>query len=110
MAASLVLRSNGFESVAVPGVPFDLRPPRRRGEIEEVAAGLVLRSIGFKSVAVPGVPFDHDRAVVPAALARVTAGPESGAAVIPGLYVAGWLRRGPTGIIGSNLVSCCIKG
>lgn len=63
---------------------------------EEVAmdAGLCLVSIGYKSVPIEGVPFDAKRAVVSHSQGRVE----------PGLYASGWVKRGPTGIIGTNIV------
>jgi ferredoxin--NADP+ reductase len=70
------------------------------GETEVVPVGLVLRSVGYRGVAVPGVPFDERRGTVPNAGGRVL-DPGSGAA-IPGLYVSGWLKRGPSGVIGTN--------
>ena len=73
------------------------------GETETLPAGLVLRAIGYKSVATPGVPFDTRRCVIPSRAGRVTADAAADAPALPGLYVAGWLKRGPTGIIGSNI-------
>jgi NADPH-dependent glutamate synthase beta subunit-like oxidoreductase len=70
------------------------------GRKEVVPAGLVLRSIGYKSVAVPGVPFDDKRAVVRNTAGRVH---EADGTPVPGLYVSGWLKRGPSGIIGTNI-------
>nr|XP_043628422.1 NADPH:adrenodoxin oxidoreductase, mitochondrial isoform X2 [Erigeron canadensis] len=72
------------------------------GEYEDLECGLVLKSIGYKSVPVDGLPFDHSKGVVPNIRGRVLsssrfAQPEGG------LYVCGWLKRGPTGIIGTNL-------
>ena len=72
------------------------------GATEVVRAGMVLRSIGYKSEPVAGVPFDAKRAVVPNAAGRVVAAAGS-AAVERGLYVCGWLKRGPSGIIGTNI-------
>ncbi|WP_329562816.1 FAD-dependent oxidoreductase [Kitasatospora sp. NBC_01266] len=60
---------------------------------------LVLRSVGYRSVPLPGVPFDERRSVVPNAEGRVL-GPDG--TPLPGEYVAGWLKRGPTGVIGTN--------
>eukprot|EP00897_Mesotaenium_endlicherianum_P002229 jgi/Mesen1/2033/ME000148S01135 len=82
------------------------------GEIEDLPAGLVLRSIGYKSLPVPGLPFDSRRGVVPNESGRVVtprsedggAAAAAAAAVKRGLYVVGWLKRGPTGIIGTNLI------
>lgn len=69
------------------------------GDTYEIGAQLVVRSVGYRGVALPGVPFDARRNVVPNVEGRVV--DESGATV-PGLYVAGWIKRGPTGIIGTN--------
>ncbi|GAA4659447.1 FAD-dependent oxidoreductase [Gordonia humi] len=74
-----------------------IEPTDETGEIE---AGAVVRSVGYRGQAVDGLPFDELRAVVPSEDARVLDGP--GGAVIPGLFVAGWIRRGPTGGIGRN--------
>ena len=60
---------------------------------------MVLRSVGYQSVPLPGVPFDPRASVVPNALGRVLG--EDGSP-LPGEYVAGWLKRGPTGVIGTN--------
>lgn len=62
--------------------------------------GLVLRSIGYRGQPVTGLPFDDRRGVVPNENGRVI-DPETGAPV-PGVYVAGWIKRGPTGVIGTN--------
>ncbi|KAI3438904.1 hypothetical protein D9Q98_001319 [Chlorella vulgaris] len=72
------------------------------GEYETVPADLVLKSIGFKSVGIPGVAFDERAGVVPNLLGQVYA--EGDSSFDPGLYVCGWLKRGPSGIIGTNLV------
>ena len=69
------------------------------GEFETLSAQMVLRSVGYQSVPLPGVPFDPRASVVPNALGRVLG--EDGSP-LPGEYVAGWLKRGPTGVIGTN--------
>jgi ferredoxin--NADP+ reductase len=69
------------------------------GEFETLDAQMVLRSVGYQSVPLPGVPFDTRASVVPNAQGRVLG--EDGAP-LPGEYVAGWLKRGPTGVIGTN--------
>ena len=69
------------------------------GEYETLAAQLVLRSVGYQSVPLPGVPFDERSSTVPNADGRVL-GADGGP--LPGEYVAGWLKRGPTGVIGTN--------
>ena len=68
-------------------------------ETEVLPAGLVLRSVGYCGVPVPGVPFDERRAVIPNAAGRVLG--EDGQP-IRGLYCAGWIKRGPSGVIGTN--------
>ena len=55
--------------------------------------------MGYQSVPLAGVPFDERSSVVPNADGRVL-GPDG--AALPGEYVAGWLKRGPTGVIGTN--------
>ncbi|MCR8896686.1 FAD-dependent oxidoreductase [Gordonia sp. GONU] len=67
--------------------------------VTELATGLVLRSIGYRCAPVDGLPFDPDRSVVPNEAGRVT---DTDGAVIPGLYVTGWIKRGATGGIGRN--------
>jgi ferredoxin/flavodoxin---NADP+ reductase len=74
--------------------------PRDTGEREEIECGLVLRSIGYKGIATEGVPFDERRGVIPNEGGRVV-DPDSGQA-IPGHYVVGWIKRGPSGVIGTN--------
>lgn len=68
------------------------------GEFEELPVDLVVRSVGYQGTALPGVPFDSERNVIPNVDGRV----QEAQAVVPGLYVAGWIKRGPTGIIGTN--------
>jgi ferredoxin--NADP+ reductase len=63
-------------------------------DTEVMPTGLVLRSIGHRGTAVPGLPFDRARGVIPSSDSRVDGR--------PGTYVAGWIKRGPTGLIGTN--------
>ncbi|MCU0465996.1 MAG: FAD-dependent oxidoreductase [Anaerolineae bacterium] len=63
-------------------------------QTELIPCGLVFRSVGYKGVALPGLPFDERAGVIPNTLGRV--------ADTPGVYVAGWIKRGPSGIIGTN--------
>ncbi|MFO7162896.1 MAG: FAD-dependent oxidoreductase [Mycolicibacterium hassiacum] len=70
------------------------------GEIRRIDAGLVLSSIGYRGKPIPGLPFDEVAAVVPNREGRVI-DPDTGRPV-PGAYVAGWIKRGPTGFIGTN--------
>ena len=69
------------------------------GSYETLDAQLVLRSVGYQSVPLLGVPFDDRSSTVPNTGGRVT-GPDG--AALPGEYVAGWLKRGPSGVIGTN--------
>ncbi len=69
------------------------------GSFETLPVQMVLRSVGYQSVPLPGVPFDDRSSIVPNAEGRVL-GP--GGIPLPGEYVAGWLKRGPTGVIGTN--------
>ena len=69
------------------------------GEFETIEAQLVLRSVGYQSVPLAGVPFDTRSCTVPNTRGRVLS--EAGDP-LPGEYVAGWLKRGPTGVIGTN--------
>jgi len=62
------------------------------GPTELVETGLVLRSVGYRAVEIPGLPFDPVTATVP----------NEGGRVAPGSYVAGWIKRGPRGFIGTN--------
>ena len=68
-----------------------------------IPAGLVLKSIGYKSLPIPGLPFNARTATVPNAAGRVLAGGEAGAPAVRGLYCTGWVKRGPSGIIGTNI-------
>jgi ferredoxin/flavodoxin---NADP+ reductase len=69
------------------------------GQTETLDVQMVLRSVGYQSVPLPGVPFDERSSIVPNVEGRVT-GPDGSA--LPREYVAGWLKRGPTGVIGTN--------
>jgi ferredoxin--NADP+ reductase len=67
---------------------------RPTGDTEIIPTGLVLRSVGYKGVALPGVPFDEKAGVVPNDGGRVRGAERT--------YVAGWIKRGPSGVIGTN--------
>jgi ferredoxin--NADP+ reductase len=67
---------------------------------ERLECGFVLRSIGYLGKPIPGVPFDADRATIHNDHGRVS-DPATGQA-IPGVYTAGWIKRGPSGVIGTN--------
>lgn len=69
------------------------------GAPSELACGMVLPSIGLRGASVPGVPYDEATGTIPNAEGRVL-GPDG--AALPGVYTAGWSKRGPTGVIGTN--------
>jgi ferredoxin/flavodoxin---NADP+ reductase len=69
-------------------------------EVRRMSAGLVLTSIGYRGKPIRGLPFDESAAVVPNDGGRVVE-PSTGTPV-RGSYVAGWIKRGPTGFIGTN--------
>jgi ferredoxin--NADP+ reductase len=64
-------------------------------------AGLVFRSVGYRGLELPGLPFDAGLGVVPNVGGRVVQAPGS-ATPVRGVYVTGWIKRGPHGIIGTN--------
>jgi ferredoxin/flavodoxin---NADP+ reductase len=68
------------------------------GETETIEAGLVMRAIGYRGKPLPGVPFDEQRATIPNRAGRVV-GPDG---PCPGEYAVGWIKRGPSGVIGTN--------
>ena len=72
------------ELVGGRAIPTDVR--------ETLACGVVFRSVGYRGVALHGVPFDEGTGTIPNAGGRVE----------PGLYAAGWIKRGPNGVIGTN--------
>ena len=63
-------------------------------EHETIPCGIVFRSVGYLGVELPGVPFDAARATIPNENGRVSEA--------PGVYCAGWIKRGPSGVIGTN--------
>ena len=67
---------------------------RPTGETEMIPCGLVLRSVGYKGVPLPGVPFDEQRGTMPNDTGRVQGAERT--------YCAGWIKRGPSGVIGTN--------
>jgi ferredoxin--NADP+ reductase len=87
----------------VTGIEFQVTGTDRT---HRVGAGLVLTSIGYRGKPVRDLPFDDDAAVVPNDGGRVV-DPQTGQPV-RGSYVAGWIKRGPTGFIGTNK-SCALQ-
>ncbi len=68
------------------------------GETTDWAVQSVVRAVGYTGAALPGVPFDAGRGVVPNDAGRVL----DGGSPVPGLYVNGWIKRGPSGLIGAS--------
>ena len=69
------------------------------GERETIDCGLILRSIGYKGIPIEGIPFDEGRGLIHNEGGRVHDG-QGGQ--VPGLYAVGWIKRGPSGVIGTN--------
>jgi ferredoxin--NADP+ reductase len=69
------------------------------GDVETIECGLVLRSVGYQAVPLPDVPFDERRFVLPNERGRVLGRDGD---PLPGVYAVGWIKRGPTGILGTN--------
>ncbi|MGW0707439.1 FAD-dependent oxidoreductase [Streptomyces sp. NPDC002643] len=88
----------------VCGVRLERTEPDGRGGVtgtgryEEIEAQLVLRSVGYRGVPLEGLPFDPAHGTVPHRAGRVV---REGVPA-QGEYVAGWIKRGPTGVIGTN--------
>ncbi len=70
-------------------------------QFETIPVGLVFRSVGYKGQAIPDVPFDAKSGTIPNTLGRVLTVAQTGEQVV-GDYVVGWIKRGPSGIIGTN--------
>jgi ferredoxin--NADP+ reductase len=68
-------------------------------EREIIPCGVVFRSVGYRGAALDGVPFDAERDTIPNRGGRVL---DEAGEPIPGVYCAGWIKRGPTGVIGTN--------
>ena len=91
------VESIAIELTKLQGNPFITRAVGT-GVFEELGCGLVFRSVGYRGVPIPSVPFDESRGVIPHEFGRVT----NAGVTVPGLYVAGWIKRGPSGVIGTN--------
>ncbi len=69
------------------------------GKREVIPCGLVLRSVGYRGVLLPELPFDESRGIVPNDRGRIIGDDER---PLAGAYCAGWIKRGPSGVIGTN--------
>ncbi len=90
-AAGLEIEFARNELVAAPDGTAKVKPT---GDVHSVSAGLVLTSIGYRGRPVAGLPFDDARGTVPHNEGRVDG--------VVAAYVTGWIKRGPTGFIGTN--------
>ncbi len=68
------------------------------GELETIPAQMLLRSVGYRGQGLAGVPFDERSGTIPHDAGRVLRDGQP----VGGEYVAGWIKRGPTGVIGTN--------
>jgi ferredoxin--NADP+ reductase len=82
----------------VAGKPGEIRA-EATGETETLPVGLVFRSVGYLGTGIPGAPFDARRGVIPNDHGRVLSDAGS---VAKGEYAVGWIKRGPSGVIGTN--------
>jgi len=93
--------------------PTGTLQPKATDRFEELPVGLVFRSVGYKGVPLPGVPFNESWGVILNEKGRVL--DPDGKQPIVGEYTAGWIKRGPTGVIGTNkpdaaeTVSCMVE-
>ncbi|MBR1123156.1 FAD-dependent oxidoreductase [Bradyrhizobium lablabi] len=93
-----------FEKLNLSG-PAGSQKGTPTGEYVRIPAGLIVRSVGYRGLSIPGVPFDERSATIVQREGRVVA---SDGKTVRGLYVAGWIKRGPSGIIGTNR-ACAIE-
>ncbi|XWS26821.1 hypothetical protein CRYUN_Cryun26dG0063000 [Craigia yunnanensis] len=93
-----------LEKTALKGIGSGKQIAVGTGQFEDLSCGIVLKSVGYKSVLVDGLPFDNQKGVVPNIKGRVLSDNSRDPTLLEnGLYVCGWLKRGPTGIIATNL-------
>ena len=107
-----ILGTDRVESLIVERTELDAEGNASgTGDTHEIAVDAVIRSVGYRGTGLEGVPFDAKRNVIPNVDGRVV----DGETVVRGVYVAGWIKRGPTGIIGTNkkdavqTVACLIE-
>ncbi|TCB97209.1 NADP oxidoreductase [Micromonospora zingiberis] len=92
------LRLEGTEPTATGGV-------RGTGTRETLPVGMVVRAVGYRSTALPGLPFDATRGVIPNDGGRIL---DDTGRPWPGRYVTGWVKRGPSGVVGTNR-ACAVE-
>jgi ferredoxin--NADP+ reductase len=95
-----IVGSDAVEEIVVERNRLDeLGNAHGTGEFERIPMQMVLRAVGYRGRALPGVPFDTRAHVIPNAAGRVLG--EDGRP-LPGQYTTGWIKRGPSGVIGTN--------
>jgi ferredoxin--NADP+ reductase len=104
--APVALQGNGRLQQVVLGAQRLEGPPAAQvavpsGERSSISAGLLFRSVGYRSCALPGLPFDHRKGILPNQNGRLLT--EAGE-WLRGWYATGWVKRGPTGVIGTNRI------
>ena len=70
------------------------------GKTFQLQAQMILKSVGYKGTPLKGLPFDFERNIIPNAKGRII--DSAGGKPLRGKYVTGWIKRGPTGVIGTN--------
>ena len=98
------LRRVVFENNTLQGEPFS-QSARGNGTTCTLDCDILFRSIGYRGVAIPGVPFNDKWGTISHEKGRVIDGQGE---QVPGVYTAGWIKRGPTGIIGTNR-ACAVE-
>lgn len=86
-----------IEKNVLVGEPFK-QSARGTGEKTELPCGIFFRSVGYRGVPILGVPFEEKKGIFPNKEGRIL----SNGGPVPGLYAAGWIKRGPSGVIGTN--------
>ena len=87
-----------LEKNSLSGEPFK-QSARGTGETVELECGILFRSIGYRGIPIEGVPFHESWGTIPNEKGRVIDNKNN---VVPQYYTAGWIKRGPSGIIGTN--------
>jgi len=88
---------------SVEGFRFERTEPdgsggvRGTGELREISAQAVYRAVGYFGSSLPGIPFDSDRGIIPNQEGQVV---DDSNEIVPGVFVTGWIKRGPVGLIG----------
>ncbi len=86
-----------FEINKLVGAP-NAQKVRGTGKFEEIDCGIVFRSVGYRGIPIKGLPFSDQYGIIPNQAGRVM----DSEVIYTGWYVAGWIKRGATGIIGTN--------